>query len=462
LKKPLSPALKTFYGFGDMGFSLMASVETFFFVYFLTNVAKFSLPMVAIIGTITSVADAALSPFYGGIIDGTKPMKWGRVRSWILICPPIVVPFYIFQYSRIGPNEAVAAAIVCAGFIISHIFWNLPWVANLSLISVLANNPEERALLSSRRATWTMLAGMIFSFIGSPLALKIGELTGNEALGYQALAGIMGLVFLIGYWTIFKLTDGYEETGEQAQASAAKANKVSVGDMLKSALQNPPLIVLLIGDFFRYMVNFIMSSAAAYYFTYVAKNMALLPIYMFVGSLGGVIGAYFAGILCNKYSTRTVSIWGLFGMALSLIGCKFVAFSIIPFFVLILVARSILGVLSASVVALYSDAAVYSEWKTGKSAAAFVMGLMTISLKAAVISRGTVIPFVLATAGFVATADPATASLELQNAVVNVFVFIPGILALISAFIIGFGYRLTRERLAELQAEIDARKAAAQ
>ena len=93
MKKPLSPALKTFYGFGDMGFSLMASVETFFFVYFLTNVAKFSLPMVAIIGTITSVADAALSPFYGGIIDGTKPMKWGRVRSWILICPPIVVPF---------------------------------------------------------------------------------------------------------------------------------------------------------------------------------------------------------------------------------------------------------------------------------------------------------------------------------------------------------------------------------
>ena len=75
MKKPLSPALKTFYGFGDMGFSLMASVETFFFVYFLTSVAKFSLPMVAIIGTITGVADA-LSPFM--VVSLTvKPMKWG-------------------------------------------------------------------------------------------------------------------------------------------------------------------------------------------------------------------------------------------------------------------------------------------------------------------------------------------------------------------------------------------------
>ena len=90
------------------------------------------------------------------------------------------------------------------------------------------------------------------------------------------------------------------------------------------------------------------------------------------------------------------------------------------------------------------------------------MGLMSFYFRAPVLERGDVVPFVFATAGFVATADPATASLELQNAVVNVFVFIPGILALISAFIIGFGYRLTRERLAELQAEIDARKAAAQ
>ena len=63
MKKPLSNAIKKFYGFGDFGFGLMTQVELLFFVFFLTNVAKFSLPMVALIGSITSIVDAILSPF---------------------------------------------------------------------------------------------------------------------------------------------------------------------------------------------------------------------------------------------------------------------------------------------------------------------------------------------------------------------------------------------------------------
>lgn len=126
-KKPLSKALRTFYGVGDMGFSLMASVETFFFVFFLTNVAKFPLVTVALIGTVTSIVDAVLSPFYGAIIEGTKPMKWGKYRSWMLICPPLVVILYMFQYTKIN-GEGTAAIIVTLGFILSHIVWNIPWV----------------------------------------------------------------------------------------------------------------------------------------------------------------------------------------------------------------------------------------------------------------------------------------------------------------------------------------------
>lgn len=87
MKKPLSKAIKRLYGLGDFGFGLMTQVETNLFVFFLTNVAKLSLPVVAIVGSVTSIVDAVLSPFYGAIISGTKPMKWGRNRSWMLIAP---------------------------------------------------------------------------------------------------------------------------------------------------------------------------------------------------------------------------------------------------------------------------------------------------------------------------------------------------------------------------------------
>lgn len=91
MKKPLSKAIKTFYGLGDFGFSLMTQVELYFFVFFLTNVAKLSLPVVALIGSVTSIVDALLSPFYGAVISGTKAMRWGRNRSWMLIAPPLVI-----------------------------------------------------------------------------------------------------------------------------------------------------------------------------------------------------------------------------------------------------------------------------------------------------------------------------------------------------------------------------------
>ncbi|KPU42574.1 melibiose carrier protein [Oxobacter pfennigii] len=457
MKKPLSNALRTFYGVGDLGFSLMTSVELYLFVFFLTNVARFSLPMVALIGSVTSITDAVLSPFYGAIISGTKPMKWGRNRSWMLISPPIVVILYMFQYTKIGP-EAVAAAIVCAGFILSHIAWNIPWVGNVSLITVLANNPEERALLASRRGAWTSVAGILYSYIGSPFAQFLGRATGNEILGYTLLAGAMAFLMLVGYWTIFKLTEGYEETGDEIKAGAPSGQKVSGGEMLRLVFQNPPLLVLLLGDFFRYMVNFIMTAAAAYYFTYVAQNMSLLPVYLLVGSIAQLVGAYFSGAISKALTTRTATIFGLFGLAASLIICKFVALDITMFFIVVSIARVFLGLLTAVLVALYSDVAVYGEWKTGHNAAPFIMGLMNLSLKSAVISRGIIIPIVLAAAGFTAGADPATATLELKNAVINVFLFIPGIFAAISCAIMAFGYKLTRERLMELQAEIDKKK----
>lgn len=455
MKKPLNNAIKKFYGIGDLGFSLMASVETFLFVYFLTDVAKFSLPMVALIGTITSAVDAALSPFYGAIISGTKPMKWGRNRSWMLIAPPFVVILYMLQFTKIG-SEAMAATIICAGFILSHILWNIPWVANVSLIPVLANTPDERSLLASRRATYTALAGVLFSYVGSPLAIYLGEITNNEVLGYTLLAGIMAFLMLIGYWTVFKITEGYEETTAQTQASS---QKVSIGIMLKSLFENPPLIALLITDFFRYMTHFIMTAAAAYYFTYVAQNMALLPTYILLGAIAQVIGAHMAGRIAKALSSRNASILGLFGLAASLIICKFVAMNLMLFFVFVLIARVFLGVLTSVLVGLYSDVAVYGEWKTGENASPFIMGLMNLSLKTAIISRGTVIPFVLAAAGFVAGADPSTASLELKNAVNNVFLFIPGIFSLIAGIVLTVGYKLTNEKLTEYQKEIDLRKA---
>ena len=135
-------------------------------------------------------------------------------------------------------------------------------------------------------------------------------------------------------------------------------------------------------------------------------------------------------------------------------------------FVLVTIIRFFMGSIGATNVALYADVAVYSEWKTGggggggKNATPFVMGMMNLSLKTALISRSTVIPFALGAAGFVAGVDPALATETLKNAVINVFLFIPGLMALVSGLIMLVAFRLTKEKVLEYQTEIDARKGA--
>lgn len=78
----LSRALRIFYGVGDCGYTLTTNVESYFFSYFLTNMGQYSMGTISIITTVISVVCAILVGVAGGIINSSKPMRWGRYRSW--------------------------------------------------------------------------------------------------------------------------------------------------------------------------------------------------------------------------------------------------------------------------------------------------------------------------------------------------------------------------------------------
>jgi GPH family glycoside/pentoside/hexuronide:cation symporter len=90
--KPISAKTRFCYGFGDCWFTIMSNVETFFWNFFMTNIAMFATEVTATISLIVGIVDTALSWIYGGIINAVKPGKWGRCRTW-LVTLPWLVPF---------------------------------------------------------------------------------------------------------------------------------------------------------------------------------------------------------------------------------------------------------------------------------------------------------------------------------------------------------------------------------
>ena len=459
-KKELSGALKIFYGVGDCGFTLMSNIESYYFNFFLTNLAGFSLPIVTMITTVASTVDALLSWIYGAILNSIKPMKWGRYRSWLVAIPWLVPFLYAFQFIKIGDGMLGAVVIIIAA-IASHVAWNFAYVANVSMISVAGKTPEDRSQLASTRAAWANFSKVIFSYIGPGVAAICAGFIG-EVNQYGAAAFCLGVVMAVLYYAHFKMFDGYEEveTAEQAAAKATGSkNKDKTGgmDLIRALLQNPPLIALLIADLAKFMFNFVCMGVATYYFTYVAGNGDMLKTYILVTNIFCVIGAYFSKTLSNKFSTRTTTI-GVMAIQAVLLGVSFLMYeNVTMVIVLMSVALFGYGITYACTPALYGDTIVYSEWKTGKNAAGWISGLQNVPLKVSIMTRGIIISACLAMGNFSKDIDPAMASDGLKRAICLGFMVIPAIALVVAVLALIFGFRLTRDQVKKYSEEIAAR-----
>ena len=476
-KTELSTSLKWFYGIGDLGFTWMSNVETFYFNVFLTNIAGFSAATAGLISTVTSTVDACLSWIYGAILNSIKPLKWGRYRSWLVLLPWLVPFIYAFQFLKIG-GDAAAPVIISIAFIVSHIVWNFGYVANVSMIAVAASNGEQRAQLASMRGTYNNLGGVLFSYV-FPFVTGLVAFVGQQNT-YAAAAFIFGVLTALGYFAHFKMFDGYEVI-EEAGSAAPSRQKTSVGDIVRSL--NVQVVSLLIADLAKWMIKFVIAAVAAYYWEVVAGNAGMQPNYILATGIAGVIGAYAAQYIGKAVGNRMAMIISFVCMAVMLIIGYFMYNNATVVFVLITLVNFFYGVAYASSPALYADAVIYSEWKTKKNAAGWISGLQNLPLKVAVMTRGIIVNACLAAGAFdvlkfklvaktaaaatpeqlaaaeALAADPAKVE-GLKRAISMGFMLIPAIALIIGLVFLLFGYTLNKEKIAQYQAEIDQQKSA--
>lgn len=462
-KKELNWAQKYFYGIGDMGFGFMTSMETYYFSYFLTNIAQFPLALVSLISTVSSTIDAALSWIYGIILNKMKPMKWGRYRS-ILVVLPWLVPFlYLFQFKVIG-NQAVAALIIILGFVTSHIVWNFPYVANMAMINVASSNAKQRNALSSTRAMWMSLSKCLFSYVGPAVVAFCASKLG-ESNGYAAAAFVFAALMAATYYAHFVMFKGYEETGEEeiarlkkeAEAASGKGTGKKVG--LFSAIAANPQLLGVLGSYLLVMMNtFCYSAFAVYYGSYVAQSATFVPTYLFFANLAAVLGSLAVKRVADKLSAKTAYQAGAIIVAL-LYGVSYLT-RWNP--VVVTICCSLGGFFTAfmtvMVVPMLANCAIYSEYKTGVNCTGTVMGFMNIPIKVAIITRGLLISAVLGITGFSASIAVEDATLAMKNGIAAGFTLIPAVFLLIALAIITFGYHLTDSKIAEYSEEIAARK----
>lgn len=453
-KKGLSTALKYFFGVGDAGFVLMSNIETFYFMTFLTDLAGFGAGIAGIINSVFTTIDACLSWLYGGIINGTKAKKWGRYRSWLILVPWMVPFLYAFMFLRISENEILSAIVIIVAAVSSHVVWNFSYVANATLISVVGKTPEEKATLSSSRATWNNIGGLLFSYLGLPFATLLAGYVG-EKNQFAAAAFCLGILMVVTYFAHFKMTDGYEEIESQEAISKGKdKSKVTIREMFASLFKNPPLMVLMLADLAKWCVKFVTAASAIYYFRDAVGNPGLMTGYTLCVSLGAIVGAFAMRYTAKSLSSRTTMIISYGGMAVSMFLIYVMYANPTLVIALMTIAHVFYGMAFAASPALYADTVVYATWKTGKDASGWIMGLQNLPLKIGVFMRGVILSICLVAVGW---QSGVVLEGTARQGMTVAFALVPAALCLAGMVLLIVGFRITKDKVAKYQAEIDAR-----
>lgn len=452
MEKSLKKSIINLYGLPSFGFQLLVNMEVFYFAAFLTDYAKISAALAGTVLMITSIFDVVWVPTAGVILEKSN-MKWGKYRSWLLVGPPFAALFFILQFSKIG-SAAMNAVIISIGFIISHLIWNIFYAGHIAMNSSMTQVREERIAMASNRGMFNSLGAIAFSLMGMPLVVALGKASGNPASGYTFTVIITGIFMICCYYILFFMTKDYANSGISTQAGKPE-EKMSIGDMLKQIVVNPPLIGLLLGELGRYLGRFVIFGLAFYYFKYVVNNLAVITIFFTGLSVVCFFGAAITNPLAKKIGERNTYILSLAVFIAGLLIVWALPMNYTSFMVLMFVAYLGYGIPDALGVAMYSSTVEYGEWKTGKNARGFIMSLISFPIKIAVFLRSVIITAVLVGAGYVANMKPTA---ELISGIKNGIALIPAIIMLVGLIFIVLLYKITPISLEKMQKEIAVRK----
>ncbi len=427
----------------------MVGMELYFFAAFLTDYAQFPLKTAGQIMLLTSLFDVACAIGGAVILQRVTLHFGGKYRSWFLVGPPIVAPLFVLQFVKIG-SDSIAALVIIFAFLSSHMLWNVVYAAVGSMLGRLSKLPDERTTLSASRVQGGCAAGLIFSMATVPIMTFFSAHT-NRMAGFAITVGIYTFLMICGYLYIYRITAGKDPYDE----SVGVISREPLSDLIGLVLKNRPLLLLITADTFNNTCSFVVLAFAFYYFTYVVRNIALLPIFMLATSISALLGSLAAVWIGVKLGKRK-SYWISLSMAaLTYASAALVAGTTWRFTFIFCVALMFQEVALSMSTALFSDTVIYGEWKTGRSIRAFTMGLQNLTAKLGIFLRSAVVTLGLMAMGFVANQVPTPG---IVRGISSIMAFAPAAACATAAALLFFGYRIEEKNVIQMQDEIAAKQ----
>ena len=461
---------KIAYAAGDFGcnmsFGLKGTVQTFWLIYMMMETGLLSILLLAV-----QIWDAVNDPLIGAMIDAdTKQYKRGKFKTYILIGAigliaggaAVFLPFP-------GASQLVKAILFIVGYVIWDAAYTMANVPYGSMLSLVTEDPGERAQLSTWRSVGSMVGGMLPGIILPMLIWKNvydaeGNLLGQDLQGQVVfwVALLMGgLGFAAFLFMINKITlrvDEYSvKTGEEAP-------KFDVFKAFGNFIKNRPAVGATVAAMGMFLGMQSATTANAIMFATYFKQAQLSGIVMMVGFLPMFLFMPFVKKLVNKFGKKEASTAGSCVSVLG--GLIMLVFPMVPmnlalpvYMIGLLLFGLGMGVYTCVSWALMADAIDYSEWKFGKREEGTVYSLHSFFRKLAQGIGPSIVIALLGVLGYVEELGTTGQSPEMAHRacwlVAGLYLFS----ALMQLIGVGVIFNLDKKTLAKMTTELAERKA---
>ena len=471
---------KLAYAAGDFGcnmsFALKGTVQTFWLVYMMLETGLLSILLLVV-----QIWDAVNDPLIGSMIDADRRQyKRGKFKQYIFIgsCGLLVAGAAVFLPF---PNAPVVLKAIL--FIFGYIIWDAAYtVANVpygSMLSLVTENPGERAQLSTWRSVGSMVGNMLPSMIlpmliwekqfnadGTPMlnpetGVQVETLLGDRVFWVALLMGVLG--FIAFQFMLKVITIRVDENSVKANEESAKFNVLSAfGNFMK----NRPAVGATLAAMGMFLGMNAATTAVTIMFATYFGMASLSGIVQMVGFLPMFLFMPFIKKIVNRFGKKEASVagtiaslvGGLIMLCFPLIADK--SLSMVVYLAGLVVYGIGMGVYTCVSWALMADAIDYNEWKTGKREEGTVYSLHSFFRKLAQGVGPSIVLLVMGVLGYnsdLGTAgQTAATSYNMCWLVAGLYMF-SAVMQFVGLALI---YNLDKKTMATMTEELDARKAA--
>ncbi len=514
-KRPFGMRDKLAYAAGDLGcnmsFALKATVQTFWLVYMMLETGLLSALLLVV-----QIWDAVNDPLIGTLIDNDRrSYKHGKFKTYIFIgaCGLLVGGAAVFLPF---PNAPVVlkAILFIVGYIVWDAFYTIANVPYGSMLSIVSDDPGERAQLSTWRSIGSMVGNILPNVIlpmliwrkvtwegntnfldqivlpegvtpdqftvtpatpGNPSRpYEIGEavLNPQTGKGLEILLGervflaalIMGVIGFLAF--LFMLKNITVRVDENTVKTQEKTEKFNIIKAFGKFMKNRPAVGATLAAMGMFLgMNAATTASTIMFATYF--NMASLSgVVQVIGFLPMFLFMPFITKIVEKYGKKEASVvgtlvsiaGGVIMLIFPLIGNTTVALVV---FILGLVAFGIgMGVYTCVSWAMMGDAIDYNEWKFGTREEGTVYSLHSFFRKLAQGVGPSAVLLIMGWLGYEAKYGTIGQSMTTAHnmcwLVAALYLF-SAVLQFIGIAVI---YNLDKKTLGEMNAELEERKAA--